>query len=51
MHTILNEHDRHVKVSDLQFDDLILSAQYNKSYSTVKINGEFHRIPLTQFAI
>lgn len=49
MHTILNNFDQRIKVSDLQFDDLILAAQYGKDNSTIKINGEFQMIPLNQF--
>ena len=49
MKTILNNFGDRIKVSDMQFDDLILSAQYGRSNSTIKIKGEFVKIPLGQF--
>ena len=49
MHTILTSTDQRIKVSDLQFDDLIISANYNRPTSTIRVNDEFHVIPLSQF--
>ena len=49
MHTILTNTGQRIKVSDLQFDNLIIAARYDKLNSTVRVNDEYHIIPLSQF--